>query len=328
MRFKSWPRPTPFEDTPRKRAAYRRKREREQAALPLFAPAIAERQLCVAEEMVRRTGQWERQQQEGRRQRAASWRRVRARLFALEGARRRAIRALWRVCPYPADPSYFGTLLHEIATGRIDPERPPWGAAHALNPRTTPNPAGFAEAFRQIGQRTVGGGRKTVGADERLFCGNLGSGILFLTTRVRLIEPNESFYTSSSHRLRDSHVGSSGHWADIEVRGPCSDEEFRRITRLARVADTRPVVMRRIDPIAGRPGREIERSAPTVTGADADLPAFQARQFDRDLRPEPNPPSERAPGPMAGDVIGVATMAAKQDAGSCPYPGPSPNPPP
>ncbi|MFJ7440860.1 hypothetical protein ACIQW5_24770 [Methylorubrum thiocyanatum] len=259
MRFKPWPGPIPYEDTPRKRAAYRRKQVREREALPLFAPAIAERQLGVAEEMVRRTGQWERQQQEGRRQRAAFWRRVRTRLFALEADRRRAIRALWRGCPYPADPSYFGTLLHEIATGQIDPARPHWGVAHSLNPRTTPDPATFAEAFRQIGQRMVGGGPKSTGADERLFCGNLGAGLVFLTSRVRLCEPNESFYTTSNHRLRDSHVGSSGHWVDITVRGPCSDEDLRRITRLARAADTRPVVVRRIDPPAGPSGREAAR---------------------------------------------------------------------
>ncbi|WP_236962203.1 hypothetical protein [Methylobacterium sp. XJLW] len=98
-----------------------------------------------------------------------------------------------------------------------------------------------------------------MGADERLFCGNLGSGILFLTSRVRLIEPNESFYTASNHRLRDSHVGSSGHWVDIAVRGPCSDEDLRRIARLARAADTRPVAVRRIDPLAGLSGREVAR---------------------------------------------------------------------
>jgi hypothetical protein len=81
MRFKPWPRPTSFEDTSRKRAAYRRKQVREQAALPLLATVIAERQLDVDEEMIRRTGQWERQQQESRRQRAGGWRRARARLF-------------------------------------------------------------------------------------------------------------------------------------------------------------------------------------------------------------------------------------------------------
>ncbi|WP_244276245.1 hypothetical protein [Methylobacterium indicum] len=176
MRFKPWPRPTPFEDTSRKRAAYRRKQVREQAALPLFAAVVAEHQLDVDEEMVRRTGQWERQQQESRRQRAAGGRRKRERLFALPLARRLAIRALWRVCPYPADPSYLGTLLHEIATGRIDPAQPPWGGRYTLTPRTTPNPTSFDEAFRQIGQRMVGGGPKTTEAAERQFCGNLGRG--------------------------------------------------------------------------------------------------------------------------------------------------------
>ncbi|KMO14838.1 hypothetical protein [Methylobacterium platani] len=245
MRFKPWPRPTPFEDTLRKRAAYRRKQIREQAALPLFAGAIAERQLDVDEEMVRRTGQWERQQQETRQQRAEGWRKMRERLFKNPAPRRLVIRALWRVCPYPADPSYLGTLLHEIATGRIDPERPPWGGRHTLTPRTTPDPKSFAEAFRQIGQRTVGGGPKTTGADERLFCGNLGSGILFLTSRVRLIEPNESFYTSSNHRLSGSHVGRGGHWVDLEVRGNCSDADLALIRRLAEATEDRPVEVRR-----------------------------------------------------------------------------------
>ena len=245
MRFKPWPRPTAFEDTARKRAAYRHKQVREQAALPLFAPVIAERQLGVDEEMVRRTGQWERQQVETRRQRAAGWRRARERLFAHPAERRLAIRALWRACPYPADPSYLGTLLHEIATGRIDPAQPPWGGRHTLTPRTTPNPASFTAAFRQIGQRTVGGGPKTTGADERLFCGNLGSGILFLTSRVRLCEPNESFYTSSNHPLSGSHVGRGGHWVDIVVRGTCSDAELILIRRLAQRKDTRPVRVRR-----------------------------------------------------------------------------------
>ena len=72
-----------------------------------------------------------------------------------------------------------------------------------------------------------------------MFCGNLGSSFLILVSRVRLIDPNESFYTSSNHRLRDSHVGRAGHWVDIEVRGDCSVAELALIERLARAADTR-----------------------------------------------------------------------------------------
>ncbi|KOX43847.1 hypothetical protein ADL19_26735 [Streptomyces purpurogeneiscleroticus] len=212
MRFKPWPRPEPYADTSRKRAAYLRRQRRERAALPLFAAAVAERQIPVAEEMVRRTAWWEDRQRDGRSRRAEDWRRVRARLFALDVPRRQAIRALWRVCPYPADPSYLGTLLHEIATDRIDPANSPWGRSGPPPSRAAPPPeARFEDVFRQIGRRTVGGGPKATGAAELTFCGNLGSGIVFLTSRVRLCEPNESFYTSSGHRLRDSHVGRAGH---------------------------------------------------------------------------------------------------------------------
>lgn len=104
----------------------------------------------------------------------------------------------------------------------------------------TPDPSSFDAAFRQIGQRKVGGGPKTTEADELLFCGNLGSGILFLRSRVRLIERHESFYTSSGHRLRDSKVGSGGHFVEIEITGDCSDAELATIERIAQAADTRP----------------------------------------------------------------------------------------
>ncbi len=81
---------------------------------------------------------------------------------------------------------------------------------------------------------------------EFLFCCNLGSGLPFLTPRVRFMDPNESFYNCSNHRLRDSHVGRAGHWVDIKVRGECSDDDLALIERLAREADTRCVVVRRI----------------------------------------------------------------------------------
>ena len=78
--------------------------------------------------------------------------------------------------------------------------------------------------------------------------------MLFLRSRVRLIDLNESFYTCSNHRLRNSHVGRAGHWVDIEVRGECSDDDLVLIERLARDADTRPVVVRRVVVLARRPG--------------------------------------------------------------------------
>ncbi|NGM37986.1 MULTISPECIES: hypothetical protein [Methylobacterium] len=248
MRFRPSPRSEPYRETTRKRAAFLRKQRLEREALPLFAEAIAARQHGVDAEMARRAVWWGEAERARRSQRAADWRRMRARLFTFDPALRRTIRALWRTCPYPADPHSFGDLLHQIAIGRIDPHRPPWIFHAPTQARTTPNPATFDAAFRQIGKRAVGGGPKTTPADELIFCGNLGAGILFLTSRVRLVEPNESFYTSSNHRLRDSHVGRSGHWIDIEVRGPCSDADLALIERLAQAADTRPVAVRRIVP--------------------------------------------------------------------------------
>ena len=54
MRFRRWPRPTAYRETPRKRAAFLRKQCLEREALPLFADAIAARQHSVDEEMARR----------------------------------------------------------------------------------------------------------------------------------------------------------------------------------------------------------------------------------------------------------------------------------
>ncbi len=190
MRFRRWPRPTPFADSTRKRAALIRKQRLEREALPLLYLAIAGRHEAG-----------------------------------------------------------------EAIGGREpDPERPPWIFHQEVHARTTPNPVQFDEAFRKIGARKVGGGSKTTAADELLFCCNLGSGMLFLRSRVRLIDPNESFYTCSNHRLRDSHVGRAGHWVEIEVRGECSDDDLALIERLARDADTRPVVVQRVAVLVRRTG--------------------------------------------------------------------------
>ncbi len=242
MRFRRWPRPAPYEDTPRKRAAYLRKQDRECDSLPLFAADD------VATEMARRAECWDQDERNTRAARAARWRDVRARLFALDPESRLTIRNLWRICPYPADPSYLGDFLHQIAVGRIDPDRPPWIYRRTAGPRITPNPATFEEAFRKVGERKIGGAYKTNAADEFTWCGNLGTGLLILTSRVRLNEPLESFLTSSAHRLRDSHVGRFGHWVEIIVRGECSDAEFALIRRLAQAADTRRVAVRRHHP--------------------------------------------------------------------------------
>jgi hypothetical protein len=258
MRFRRWPRPTSYEDTPRKRAAYLCKQHRECESLPLFAAMVQSNQHDVETEMARRAERWDHDERKSRAARAARWRDVRARLFALPPARRWIIRMLWRDCPYPADPSYLGDLLHQIAIGRIDPGRPPWVYRKTSRPKITPSPATFEEAFRKVGQRKIGGRCKTNPADEFTWCGNLGAGLLILTSRVRLNEPLESFVTCSNHRLRNSHVGRCGHWVEIIVRGECSDAEVALIRRLAQAADTRRVVVRRQDPRVRRTPGERE----------------------------------------------------------------------
>jgi hypothetical protein len=252
MRFRRWPRPTPYEDTPRKRAAYLRKQHRECESLPLFASIVRSQQHDVEAEMARRAEHRELDERNARAARAGRWRGVRKVLFALNPAPRRIVRQLWRDCPYPADPSYLADLLHQIAVGRIDPDKPPWVYSRKACPRITPNPASFKEVFRKVGQRKIGGAYKTNPADEFTWCGNLGSSLLILTSRVRLNEPLESFVTSSAHRLRESHVGRFGHWVEIVVHGECSHAEFALIRRLAQAADTRRVMVRRHDPCVRR----------------------------------------------------------------------------
>jgi hypothetical protein len=253
MRFRKWPRPTAYEEASRKRAAFLAKQRHERQALPLFAEVIAAGQHGVDTEMARRAEWWP-QQQEGRDLRALRWREARVRLFAFDDPLRRTIRAIWRTCPYPADPASFADLLHQIRVGKVDPHRPPWKFHAAVQARTTPDPKRFDEAFRQIGRRTVVGGPSTTPADELLFCGNLGFGTLFLTSRVKLIDPNQSCYTSSNRGRRDSHVGRADHGVDIEVRGVCREADLALIERLASEADERPVVVGRVErpiPMAG-----------------------------------------------------------------------------
>lgn len=150
MRFRRWPRPTPFADGTRKRAALIRKQRLEREALPLFSDQIAVQQPGVDEVMHDRAIDWMDAQHDRRKERAARWREARRRLFALDSALRMTVRTLWRTCPYPADPSYFADLLHQIAVDRLDPERPPWIFHEEVHARTTPNPVRFDEAFRKI----------------------------------------------------------------------------------------------------------------------------------------------------------------------------------
>lgn len=126
MKFNRWPHSTPYEVTPRKLSAIVRKQRLERESAPLFADMIAEHQPTVAEVVEQRTDAYARWQQESRNNRAASWRKARARLAKYGDNVRPVIRQLWNDAPYPADPVYLLDFLHGIEVGRIDINRPPW----------------------------------------------------------------------------------------------------------------------------------------------------------------------------------------------------------
>tara|TARA_R110002051_G_scaffold154675_7_gene226832 strand:- start:4026 stop:4658 length:633 start_codon:yes stop_codon:yes gene_type:complete len=125
MRFKRSPR-HPFTDTPRKRAALRRKQRLEREALPLLADQIVEAQPSEDRVMADRALAWSEQEVRDRRARAEKWHEARRQIDALPDDERRAVRRAWDYAPYPADPSYLLSVLHSYSQGRIDLKRPPF----------------------------------------------------------------------------------------------------------------------------------------------------------------------------------------------------------
>lgn len=226
MRFAKWPRPEAYQETSRKRAAFVTKQRREREALPLFADMIAVRQHSVDEEMARRAEWWTQQQQRLRDDRAAVWRRARARLFDFPADRRRTIRRIWRDCPYPADPYSFADLLHQIRIGKVDPERPPWKYHARAKARMTLAPASFADAFRRVGQHRIEPAPGFPPVEAPQYCGNLGHGILFIDA----VPP----------------VDADG-LATLHVRGFCTDADIALIGRLAEAEQRQPVRVVRVD---------------------------------------------------------------------------------
>lgn len=118
MRFKRWLR-HPFMDTSRKRAALRRKQQREREALPLFADQIAEAQPSEDEVMEARAVQWSAQEVRDRNRRARSWIEARARIDALSLNEKAVLRRAWNCAPYLADPVYLLDFLHSFSIGRF-----------------------------------------------------------------------------------------------------------------------------------------------------------------------------------------------------------------
>ena len=118
MRFTRYPR-HPFSDTPRKRAALKRKQAQERDALPLLAELVAETQPHEDEVMRERADRWAQSEARSRLWRAARWRKARSEIAAMEPARAAAVRAAWNRAPYPADPTYLLDFLHGLRVGRF-----------------------------------------------------------------------------------------------------------------------------------------------------------------------------------------------------------------
>ncbi len=118
MRFKR-DRRHPFIDTPRKRAALRRKQEKERDALPLLADLVAETQPDEDEVVRGRAEAWEVQEHRDRTRRAQNWRRARRSLQAMSGNERKILTHAWNCAPYPADPVYLLGFLHRYSAGRF-----------------------------------------------------------------------------------------------------------------------------------------------------------------------------------------------------------------
>ncbi len=118
MRFKRWQR-HPFTDTSRKRAALRRKQQREREALPLLADQIAESQPSEDEVMEARAVQWAAQEVRDRNRRARKWLEARASINALSANEKAVLRRAWDCAPYPADPVYLLDFLHSFSVGRF-----------------------------------------------------------------------------------------------------------------------------------------------------------------------------------------------------------------
>jgi hypothetical protein len=103
--------------TPRKIAAFERKKIAERQALPLFAEATAARQISATEEMQRREENWSRRVIERRAQIAAEWREVRSRFYALPPHIRAQVRERWRTWTGPLTATMQNHMRLEVAKG-------------------------------------------------------------------------------------------------------------------------------------------------------------------------------------------------------------------
>ena len=104
----------------------------------------------------------------------------------------------------------------------------------------------FADHFRKLSERTVGGGAKTTGATETVWRGVVDMVQMTIRVTVRCIVQGESFLTCSNHRLTDSNVGRGGHFLDVVfVQGDLDGPRRLKLAAWIMEVDTRPLRFRR-----------------------------------------------------------------------------------
>jgi hypothetical protein len=113
-----------------------RKQKAEREALLLLADKVAAEQIDVDEEMTAHQLQLKRQQAADHKRRADKWREARRRLNGYEEPVRGALPLYWQGCKWPADPSYFLSVLHLYDTGRLSQH--PEGLSHVPYPDRPP----------------------------------------------------------------------------------------------------------------------------------------------------------------------------------------------
>ncbi len=123
MKFRPCPRYGSFVDTPRKRAAARRRHQRERDSLPLFAGMIALAQPSIDTLMLARAHDWDVHEQRDRDHKAQNWRSVRADIFALPPDQRRLIHAHAQHYGGPLNPTAYA-YFYALATGFHRPGAP------------------------------------------------------------------------------------------------------------------------------------------------------------------------------------------------------------
>ena len=111
-----------FHDTPRKRNAILRKREKVLKSYPLLSAEIKEEfeNLSIDKVMEDRRIEFEKYIIAERRRWAQEWKRARKKLFSYPEPERKKLRRLWNLSFYPATGSYLLSMLINYDGGDLD----------------------------------------------------------------------------------------------------------------------------------------------------------------------------------------------------------------